>query len=167
MEVLRTHIMNSNVLARAIHFAAGIHRDQYDKGGMPYILHCLKVMEDCEVHGETTQVVAVLHDTIEDVVGEHGVPKHALQEQVAAAIKQEFGEEVVSCVSNLTRLSSQDYLESYIPKVQSCVRCKHVKLADLKHNLDILRQPTLWDKDLLRLQKYHMAYRKLLEPWPN
>lgn len=58
----------SELLAKAITFASGAHEGQTDKQGVPYILHPLRVMfavrKAC--YAEKYQVVAVLHDVVED-----------------------------------------------------------------------------------------------------
>lgn len=152
-------------LAKAIAFAAAIHEEQYDKGGEPYILHVLKVMDNVKVpdwdRDNTTRTVAVLHDVIEDNTkfGERFILE---------TIERDFGHYVLSYLMCLTKKKGEDYLGSYIPRViKGGEVCMNVKSADLGHNLSLLRQPSLKDKDLLRLQKYHMAYRMIEEarPW--
>lgn len=153
------------MIAHAIAVAAGVHEHQYDKGGEPYILHCIRVMETVRSRLRNTGTAieyidrvctaAVMHDVIED--NEVYTP-----EVLTRMIGQEFGTNVLNDVIALTRLDGEDYLESYIPRV-----AKHsegavmIKMADLEDNLQPLRQPKLRDKDLQRLQKYHMAYRML------
>jgi hypothetical protein len=51
-------------LHEAIKVATDAHEGQLDKGGRPYILHPLRVMMAMEETDE--QIVAVLHDVIED-----------------------------------------------------------------------------------------------------
>ena len=55
-----------NMLAKAIQIASEAHLNQIDKGGKPYILHPLWVMDRVRHLGEDYMVVAVLHDVIED-----------------------------------------------------------------------------------------------------
>ena len=54
-------------LERAIEIAAATHAGQTDKGGAPYILHPLRVM--LRVARGAQQIVAVLHDVVEDSDG--------------------------------------------------------------------------------------------------
>ncbi|MDI3292501.1 hypothetical protein [Janthinobacterium tructae] len=54
-------------LERAIEIAAATHAGQTDKGGAPYILHPLRVM--LRVAPGAQQIVAVLHDVVEDSDG--------------------------------------------------------------------------------------------------
>ena len=51
-------------LEQAIELAVKYHKGQLDKAGKPYILHPLRLMQKMEF--ESDQIVAVLHDIIED-----------------------------------------------------------------------------------------------------
>jgi hypothetical protein len=51
-------------IERAIEIAAKAHAGVKDKQGQPYLLHPLRVMMGVE--GEEAQIVAVLHDVVED-----------------------------------------------------------------------------------------------------
>lgn len=53
-------------LAYAIKLAATAHYGQFDKGGQPYILHCLKVMHYLKDYPVEVQIAGVLHDIVED-----------------------------------------------------------------------------------------------------
>lgn len=141
-------------VAIAIAIAADHHMEDYDKGGEPYILHCLRVMQDMD--SDLGKVVAVLHDSIEDAPSERA--RDIRKDQISTT----FGNEVMIHLHHLTRkFGDEDYLVDYIGRVRLCRLCTQIKLADLKDNLNVLRQPTMTDKDLGRLQKYHMAYRAL------
>ena len=52
-------------LAKAISIAVYAHQDQFDKGGKPYILHPLHLMNQLMFDVELAQI-ALLHDVIED-----------------------------------------------------------------------------------------------------
>lgn len=56
-----------NLLAKAIKIAAEAFEDKTDKGGNPYILHCLYVMNKVAYLGEEAMIVGVLHDLLEDI----------------------------------------------------------------------------------------------------
>ncbi len=66
----------------AIAFAAMLHKGQKDKAGMPYIWHPLRIA--MRLRTEEQQMVAVLHDVIEDtglqrrVLERAGVPRRIL-----------------------------------------------------------------------------------------
>ena len=49
---------------KAIEIAAKAHAGVKDKQGKPYILHPIRVMMGVE--NEATQIVAILHDVVED-----------------------------------------------------------------------------------------------------
>ena len=51
-------------IEKALQIAAKAHEGQKDKAGEPYILHSLRAM--MSVDGEEAQIVAILHDVIED-----------------------------------------------------------------------------------------------------
>ena len=51
-------------IEKALQIAAQAHEGQKDKEGQPYILHPLRVMS--RVEGEEAQIVAILHDVVED-----------------------------------------------------------------------------------------------------
>ena len=51
-------------LGIAVWLAADVFKDKTDKAGEPYILHCIRVMN--EVDSDEEKMVAVLHDVEED-----------------------------------------------------------------------------------------------------
>lgn len=53
-------------LAKAIALASEKHMGQFDKGGMPYILHPLKTMHYLKNDDLELMAIAVLHDVVED-----------------------------------------------------------------------------------------------------
>lgn len=55
-----------HMLNTAIRIATQAHDGQYDRGGMPYILHPLKVMHYTKATDEEILCIAVLHDVVED-----------------------------------------------------------------------------------------------------
>ena len=116
--------MNKNErLDMAIKLAVNAHHLQVDKGGMPYILHPLRVMLACETEDE--RIVAVLHDVIEDTPTK--------LEAVAM-----FGNEVRDALVALTHLKSETYQE-YIERVGKNELAATVKLHDLADNMSTNR----------------------------
>src|SRR5208337_5544088 len=81
----------SILVTKAIAFAARAHAGQLDKCGVPYILHPLAVMDAVKNHGRLTQIIAVLHDVVEDT-------PVTLDE-----IRTEFGDEVADGVASVSR----------------------------------------------------------------
>jgi GTP diphosphokinase / guanosine-3',5'-bis(diphosphate) 3'-diphosphatase len=151
-------------LSHAIALAADIHADQYDKGGEPYILHPVRVMEDAMRVGDGYErygIIAVLHDALED-------NKKYTDEMLRSMIAERFGEDNLGDLDLLTKRRGDSYLDDYIPRIIQAKENAHpaplvVKMADLRDNMNIRRQPTLREKDLERIQKYHRAYQMLRE----
>ena len=132
----------------ALELAVEKHKNQTDKAGNPYILHPLHVMEN--VNSKEGKIVAILHDIIEDTdVTEDYLLKIGLSKRI------------VDAVVALTRSEDIDYQE-YIKTLSSNPLAKEVKLADLEHNMDLKRLPTLEEKDLERNRKYQIAYHYLI-----
>ena len=132
----------------ALELAVEKHKNQTDKAGNPYILHPLHVMEN--VNSKEGKIVAILHDIIEDTdVTEDYLLKIGLSKRI------------VDAVVALTRSEDMDYQE-YIKNLSSNPLAKEVKLADLEHNMDLKRLPTLEEKDLDRNRKYQIAYHYLI-----
>ena len=132
----------------ALELAVEKHKNQTDKAGNPYILHPLHVMEN--VNSKEGKIVAILHDIIEDTdITEDYLLKIGLSKRI------------VDSVVALTRSEDMDYQE-YIKNLSSNPLAKEVKLADLEHNMDLKRLPTLEEKDLERNRKYQIAYHYLI-----
>jgi (p)ppGpp synthase/HD superfamily hydrolase len=138
------------MLAKAIHIASEAHLNQTDKGGKPYILHPLWVMDRVRHLGEDYMIVAVLHDVVED--SDWTVEKLA---------NEDFNLKVISALLLLTHHESQSY-DDYIKAIANDRIAREVKLRDLEHNSKITRLKGLRKKDFDRLEKYHRAYTYLL-----
>ena len=54
------------MLGKMLVLATNAHAGQFDKGGLPYILHPLKVMHYVKSDDEELQCIALGHDIIED-----------------------------------------------------------------------------------------------------
>ena len=139
----------ARLLARAIAIAAEAHQDQLDKAGAPYILHPLRMMEKARSLPE--KIVAVLHDVVED------------SEWTLDRLKAEgFSEEIIDAVDCLTHRENESY-EAFTERVLTNSLAIQVKLLDLEDNMTLTRLSQLTEKDLERVQKYHLAHRKLME----
>lgn len=147
------------MLNTAITLAAKYHDGQYDQGGMPYITHVLKVMHYCKTDDEELMCIAVLHDIVEDT-------------PVTFADLTQLGmsERVVRGVGDLTKWKGFDDeidLENYIQGIMLNKDAIIVKMADLRHNMDIRRLKGLRQKDFARLEKYAIMYSRLKEALDN
>lgn len=137
------------MLSTAILIATNAHSGQFDKGGMPYILHPLKVMHYTKSHDEVVQVVAVLHDVIEDT---NVTYKDLLNQGIC--------QEAIDAIKCLTKQPGQTY-DEYKELVKSNKIAIKVKMADLRHNSDIRRLKGVTEKDIARVSKYHQFYLEL------
>ena len=114
---------DTELLAKAIAFAADKHKEQLRKDGTPYIYHPLKVAElvKNEGHSIKCQIVAILHDVLEDT--------DASEEDIRS-----FGEDVLVAVKLLTRLPGTPenvYVEGILENPMATI----VKNADKLHNI--------------------------------
>jgi len=136
-------------LSVAISIAANGFKNKYDKGGQPYILHCLRVMNDLHTRDEELQSIAVLHDCIEDGVC-----------TVEDLVNLRFSQRVIFSVILLTHSKEKSY-EDYIKAISTDNDATLVKLADLRDNTKVSRLKGLTKKDFDRMEKYHKAYTYL------
>ena len=136
-------------LATAIFIAAQGFKDKTDKAGEPYILHCLRVMNDLHTRDEELQSIAVLHDCVEDKVT-----------TIKELIEIGFSDRVIKALMLLTHDKNVPYMD-YIKQLAHNEDARFVKLADLKDNSDITRLKGLTLSDFKRMEKYHIAYTYL------
>lgn len=139
------------MLSKAILTATISHAGQFDKGGMPYILHPLKVMHYLKSDDEELMCIAVLHDVVEDT----GMTYVDLRETG-------MSERVIDGIRALTKLPGQT-LDEYKFGVFCNVDAMRVKRADLRHNSDIrrLKNKTITEKDVDRMVKYHTFFTEI------
>ena len=137
------------MLEMAKEIAEKAHQGQTDKGGHPYILHPIRVMERCET--EETKIIAILHDVMED-------SDYTLED----LRKEGFSEEILEALVCLTHQEGEDYM-AYIERVCQNPLAARVKYADLQDNMDISRIPHPTEKDFARLEKYKKAKARIEE----
>ena len=137
------------LLSKAIHLATNAHHGQFDRGGNPYILHVLAVMNLVENPDEELQAIALLHDVIEDT--------DTTFEDLRT---QGFSERVVDAVALLTKMPGQTY-DEYKEGVFSNPDAMRVKAADLAHNSDIRRLKGITERDLERMARYHHFFLEI------
>ena len=143
------------MLGLAIAITSEAFKDTKDKGGHPYILHCLRVMNAVRHMGVDAMCVAVMHDLIEDT--DEG---STIDYNVKVLMSLGFSSEVVYAVKALTKERNMEY-NTYIHNIATNTLVREVKLADLRDNSDITRLKGLTKKDFDRMQKYHTAYTYL------
>jgi len=137
-----------NLLEKAIQIALEAHAGATDKTGRPYILHPLHLMMQMETEEE--MITAVLHDVVED---------SSLELSDLEAVG--FPESVLKALALLTHDAAAVPYDEYVAAIRGNALARRVKLADLAHNMDVRRLPTLTEKDWGRLQKYRRAWAVL------
>lgn len=134
---------------KAMRIAYEAHKDQYDKGGVPYIFHPYHLAEQLEE--EYDICVALLHDVVEDT--------DISLDDIA---KESFPKEVVEAVGLLTRDKEENYLD-YVRKIKTNPIAKKVKLLDLAHNSEPTRLINGKEKSASLLDRYKKAKAILLD----
>jgi (p)ppGpp synthase/HD superfamily hydrolase len=137
------------MLGKMIHFAVDKHNGQFDKGGKPYILHCLAVLHILNSDDEELQCIAVGHDLFEDT-----------DATVEDLVDIGMTPRVILGITNLTKMPGESY-NSYKTKVLASKDAREVKKADLKHNSDIRRLKGVTEKDFKRMAKYMLFYSEI------
>lgn len=130
----------NQLLELAIKVTTEAHAGQVDKGGKPYINHPQAVA--ASLTNTEYKIVAYLHDVCEDT-------------SITFADLKDMGftYRIVNSIRLLTKTDELTY-EEYLRRLRmdSCARA--VKMADLKHNMDITRIPNPSEKDYARIEKY-------------
>ena len=111
------------MLARAISIVATAFENKHDRGGNPYILHCLRVMDKMPKHDEELRCIAIMHDLIEDT-------KWTIEDLA----KSGFSVRVLEAVDLLTHQEGIPY-ENYINSITHSEDAVRVKLADLEDKI--------------------------------
>lgn len=132
-------------LALAIAITSEAFKNTIDKSGEPYILHCLRVMNNVK-GDECVKCAAIMHDLIEDT-------NYTLHDLWSLG----FTEKTISIVQLLTHLKEDNY-EEYIKKISTSKEASEIKLKDLEDNSNITRLKGLTKKDFDRIEKYHKAF---------
>lgn len=160
------------ILAHRI--AVEAFRNKVDKAGNPYIQHCkqvavtahlfyVEIFSTNSIYSESRPdeetsdklfVCGMLHDLLEDC------PEMFTEMQLEVL----FGKEIAEILKRLTKIENMDY-GYYIQRISECKYATAVKLADLRHNMNLTRfsvknPPS--EKDFLRIkERYLPAYEKL------
>ena len=139
----------TDLTKKALKLCFEAHKEQVDKSGMPYVFHPFHLAE--QMNDETTTVVALLHDVVEDTE----ITFKDLREQG-------FGIEIINALKLLTHDKNTPYME-YVGEIKKNNRAKKLKLADLRHNSDLTRLDVVDEKALKRKIKYEKAIKFLEE----
>lgn len=141
---------SDNLLYKSLEIVTRLFNDKDDKGGMPYVIHLLKVYSMVSDYQE--KVCAIMHDVIEDT----DVTEDDLKDIG-------FPSEIVDILTILTKEKGEDY-RHYINRVLNSNNrhAMNIKLADLRHNMDISRIKNPTTNDYERISKrYEPAYEKI------
>lgn len=129
--------MNTVMVARAAAFAAEQHGNQVDKCKEPYVNHLRRVADAVAHNGFTYEVVAWLHDVVEDT------------DTTVDDIDHHFGFVVAGAVDRLSRRpfpaeTHREYIERIIELVGPGPRGRlfaiRIKIADILDNIDPSRK---------------------------
>lgn len=135
-----------NSLNKAMEIAKDAHKFQVDKSKEPYINHPIAVSK--MVSGKKEKIVALLHDVLEDST------------YTKSDLEKYFTKDVCDAVEVLTRDKSVNYFK-YIMLVKKNPLAAKVKLADLRHNMDVSRLKEFGDAEAALVKKYLCAYHIL------
>ncbi len=139
------------MLEKALEIAKTAFANKSDKAGKPYIEHLERVLKGVENESEEIKTVAILHDLLEDC-----------PEWNEEMLLEIFPKSVVQAIVCITHKTEQSY-NDYISQIMENPWATAVKMSDLKDNMDITRLRVLTEKDIVRIKKYHQAYRMCAE----
>ncbi len=126
---------DSDFVGRVYEFSAEKHSDQKRRSGEPYLIHPVYVARTLAAWGfdQTSVVVGLLHDVLEDTLTTREV------------IAEKFGDEVAELVDGVTKIGQHAYVrrdeaqaETFRKLILASVRDVRVilvKLADRLHNM--------------------------------
>ena len=125
------------------------HKEQTDKGGLPYVFHPFHLAE--QMTNELTTIVALLHDVVEDT-----------DYSIDDLRRMGYPEAALEALTRMTHADHVPYME-YIAAMKSNPIAKCVKIADLQHNSDLTRLDAVDTKAIARAEKYRKAIELLAE----
>jgi len=133
---------------KAMRIAFDKHKEQVDNNGLPYIFHPFHLAEQMETEKEVC--VALLHDVMEDS-----------DTTVEELRSHGFPDSVIDALTILMHNDGTEYMD-YIMKIKSNSLAMKVKIADLRHNMNLSRNDSPSEFDLQRHMKYDKAISILL-----
>ena len=141
---------NDNLLYKSLEIITKVFSEKCDKGGFPYIIHLLKVYSGVSDYNE--KICALLHDIIEDTDVTYDDLKDV-----------GYSDEIIDILKILTKLKGEDYRD-YIDRIINSENksAMHIKIADLRHNMDSGRIKNPTPNDVMRITKrYEPAYERI------
>jgi (p)ppGpp synthase/HD superfamily hydrolase len=151
---MREEISEELMLSYAICMAVEGHQGQFDKAGMPYILHpaaaALKLMEDG--YGPKYQAAEWLHDYMEDVTESNDRLEF---------VRHHIPDDVIDAIELVSNLNDDPYPEFIQRIVKSGNKMAIViKIYDIKNNLG--RMGAIEKKDPAKAQRLKAKYADAL-----
>ena len=141
---------SNDLLLKTLELVIKLFEGKTDKAGLPYYNHLLKVYANVDNYDEI--IIALLHDVVED-------------SEVTFDDLKVYGypENILEALRVLTKKKGE-YYPDYIERIidSNNIQALNVKLADLKHNVDINRieNPTINDYERIN-KRYIPAINKI------
>lgn len=142
-----------DILEKSVMFALEKHSGQIDKLGMSYFLHPCRVMLDC--HTLIEQIVAILHDTVEDTDA-------TLEDIRNLCDGQTYADTIVDAVDAITKRPNEQY-DDYLARVKDNPIALSVKLADIRDNMSPIRQYRLPLEKQIKLKAKYLKALTILQ----
>ena len=139
------------LLEKAIRIAVLKHAGQFDKAGVPYILHPLRVMNACETVEE--KIVGISHDLLEDCF-------KTIEEGIAYLEHEGFPGYIIDAIVSVTHKPHESW-EDFIMRCKDNEIGRKVKKRDMRDNSDLHRMKDVEEKHLRMIRKYHWGMKQL------
>ena len=139
-----------DLIYKSLEIVTKLFNEKCDKGGFPYVIHLLKVYSGVSEYLE--KVCALLHDVVEDTDVTYDELKSV-----------GYSDEVIDILRILTKIKGEDY-RVYIDRIidSNNIHAMNIKLADLRHNMDLSRIKNPTANDYERISKrYEPAYERI------
>lgn len=143
----------TDMTKKAINICFEKHKNQVDKSGLPYVFHPWHVAE--QMNDENSTIVALLHDILEDT-----------DTKIEELMQEGFNNEIIEALDYLNHREDIDYFD-YIQHISENELATKVKLADLRHNMDLSRIKNITIDDIKRLERYKKSFEFLKEVYIN
>ena len=115
-----------DLIHQAAQVARAAHAGQVDKLGVDYFEHVAAVADAVSDYGANYQIVALLHDSLEDCDDRSIVSPELLARTFGAAVAQ--------AIDAITKRTGEDYERDYLQRVLANPIARVVKRADVAHN---------------------------------
>jgi (p)ppGpp synthase/HD superfamily hydrolase len=132
------------MFSKALRIATKYHEGQFDKAGKPYILHPIAVAMKAQTQAE--EVVALLHDTVEDT------------DYTEEMLREDFPKHIADAVIAMTKREGETYVE-FVLRIKETPVARKVKMYDMEHNMS---DRGVKIKDSL-MERYKKGYAVLKE----